>query len=79
MTIEIEVGNIVQVVDDRNLVVINQGNVVEVAALGAQGIGVPTGGTTGQALVKTSATDYATAWSSIWEDDQVVLAGQVFG
>ena len=97
MTIEVEVGNIVQVVDDRNLIVIDQGNTVEVAAVGAQGPtgptgatgpqgpigpagpGVAQGGTTGQALVKASATDYDTAWSSIWENDQVVIAGQVFG
>ena len=114
MTIEVEVGNIVQVVDDRNLIVIDQGNTVEVAAMGAQGPtgptgatgatgpqgpsgvisvtapitnsgsstsavigvnvgttsatvaagdrGLPAGGATGQALVKTSATDYATTW-----------------
>jgi hypothetical protein len=32
--------------------------------VGGIGIGVPAGGTTGQVLVKTSAADYATAWSS---------------
>ena len=32
---------------------------------GTNGQGVPTGGTTGQALVKTSGTDYATGWASI--------------
>lgn len=31
---------------------------------GATGAGVPVGGTTGQVLAKTSATDYATAWTS---------------
>ena len=45
MTIEVEVGNIVQVVDDRNLIVIDQGNTVEVAAVGAQGPTGPTGAT----------------------------------
>ena len=29
---------------------------------GTDGEGVPVGGTTGQALLKTSATDYATEW-----------------
>ena len=32
---------------------------------GAAGVGVPTGGTTGQALVKTSNADYATGWATI--------------
>lgn len=32
---------------------------------GAAGQGVPTGGTTGQALVKSSATDYATEWAAV--------------
>lgn len=32
--------------------------------VGGVGIGVPAGGTTGQVLTKTSAADYATAWSS---------------
>lgn len=31
---------------------------------GTNGVGVPAGGTTGQALVKTSNTDYATQWST---------------
>ena len=31
---------------------------------GATGAGVPTGGTTGQVLQKTSATDYATVWAT---------------
>ena len=33
-------------------------------ATGATGNGVSSGGTTGQVLIKTSATDYATAWSN---------------
>ena len=32
---------------------------------GAQGVGVAAGGTIGQALVKTSATDYDTTWASV--------------
>src|SRR5262252_4287635 len=32
---------------------------------GATGAGVPAGGTTGQVLEKTSATDYATAWVNL--------------
>ena len=32
---------------------------------GADGIGIPTGGTTGQALVKNSNTDYDTEWATI--------------
>jgi hypothetical protein len=34
-------------------------------ASGTPGVGVPAGGTTGQALTKTSATDYATGWTSV--------------
>jgi len=34
-------------------------------AAGLPGVGVPVGGTTGQALVKLSATDYDTAWQTI--------------
>jgi len=33
-------------------------------AAGADGVGVPTGGTTGQVLAKSSTTDYATAWQA---------------
>lgn len=32
---------------------------------GAPGVGVPTGGTTGQVLAKNSASDYDTVWNSI--------------
>lgn len=32
---------------------------------GANGVGVPTGGAIGQALVKSSATDYATEWVAV--------------
>ena len=31
---------------------------------GAPGVGVPTGGTTGQALIKTSGADYDTEWAT---------------
>src|SRR5262252_9787224 len=31
---------------------------------GAPGVGVPAGGTTGQVLTKSSATDYATVWAA---------------
>jgi hypothetical protein len=36
--------------------------VVGTGNAGPSGVGVPTGGTDGQVLTKTSATDYATAW-----------------
>jgi hypothetical protein len=32
---------------------------------GADGVGVPVGGTTGQALIKSSNTDYATEWGTV--------------
>lgn len=34
---------------------------------GTNGQGVPTGGTTGQALVKSSGTDYATEWAALFD------------
>jgi hypothetical protein len=34
-------------------------------ANGADGVGVPVGGTTGQALIKSSNTDYATEWGTV--------------
>lgn len=34
-------------------------------ATGADGVGVPVGGTTGQVLNKTSAVDYATGWADV--------------
>jgi len=42
-----------------------QGNPGATGATGPAGPGVPAGGTTGQALEKTSATDYATAWVTL--------------
>jgi hypothetical protein len=41
-----------------------QGPEGDVGPTGPAGIGVPVGGTTGQVLAKTSATNYATAWVS---------------
>ena len=41
---------------------------------GTNGVGVPTGGTTDQALVKTSATDYATGWADISVERTATLA-----
>jgi hypothetical protein len=52
---------------------------------GADGIGVPVGGTTGQALIKSSNTDYATEWGTVasspgGSDTQVQFNdGGVFG
>lgn len=40
-------------------------DIVSVGTQGPAGVGVPAGGTTGQALVKTSGADFATAWQSI--------------
>ena len=37
----------------------------DTGAAGTNGVGVPTGGTTDQALVKTSGTNYATGWADI--------------
>jgi hypothetical protein len=61
---------------DRTLTVL-YGTTTGTAASGDRGL--ITGGTTGQVLRKTSGTDYAVEWGSAWEDDQVILAGQVFG
>jgi hypothetical protein len=54
-------------------------------ANGADGVGVPVGGTTGQALIKSSNTDYATEWGTVasspgGSDTQVQFNdGGVFG
>jgi hypothetical protein len=56
-----------------------------IGADGADGIGVPVGGTTGQALIKSSNTDYATEWGTVasspgGSDTQVQFNdGGVFG
>jgi len=42
-----------------------QGPAGATGAQGPAGPGVPTGGTTGQALVKTNNTDYATNWATV--------------
>lgn len=47
--------------DQPEVVYINQGLA---GAAGAAGIGIPTGGTTGQALTKIDDTDYNTQWTS---------------
>ena len=41
---------------------------------GTNGVGVPTGGTTDQALVKTSATNYETGWADISTERTATLA-----
>lgn len=48
---------------------------------GTNGQGVPTGGTVGQILYKNSGTNFDTSWRSgyaPYEDDQTIIAGQVF-
>lgn len=42
-------------------------------AAGANGQGVPEGGTTGQALLKTSATNYATEWGGVGRSNPNIL------
>jgi hypothetical protein len=39
--------------------------VLSVGAQGAAGVGIPAGGTTGQALVKTSDENFATGWAAV--------------
>lgn len=51
-----------------------QGATGATGAAGTNGVGVPTGGTTDQALVKTSATDYATGWADISTERTATLA-----
>lgn len=45
---------------------------------GADGVGVPVGGTVGQALVKASALDYATAWADIIATSGVTIVAGKF-
>lgn len=48
---------------------------------GTNGQGVPTGGTTGQALLKSSSTNYDTYWGQPGfpaDDDQPILAARIF-
>ena len=51
-----------------------QGATGATGAAGTNGVGVPTGGTTDQALVKTSATNYATGWADISTERTATLA-----
>lgn len=48
---------------------------------GTNGVGIPTGGTAGQIIVKNSATDYDTVWDDLPEDELPTggLQGQVLG
>jgi hypothetical protein len=43
---------------------------------GPAGVGVPVGGTTGQVLAKTSATDYATGWATPFSGAYTDLTGK---
>lgn len=45
-----------------------------VSMVGIPGVGVPTGGTTGQALTKVNGTDYNTQWSTVALDRGTVSA-----
>ncbi len=45
-------------------IILDGGMAGPVGPAGANGIGIPAGGTTGQVLEKTSNADYATAWST---------------
>lgn len=44
-------------------------------ANGAPGVGVPAGGSAGQALVKSTGVDYETEWATPASDDKLPLAG----
>jgi hypothetical protein len=48
------------------ITVTDSGVVIDVSpsGIGVVGVGIPTGGTTGQVLTKTSATNYAVAWQT---------------
>lgn len=63
--------------DATTVTVSDDSTVVESAAAGAPGVGVPSGGTTGQALVKVSDTNYDTGWStpSATDPTKVLKAG----
>ena len=54
-----------------------QGPQGETGATGPAGPGVPSGGTAGQFLVKSSAADYDAAWSTLIEEVTVSTAGDV--
>jgi len=59
-----------------------QGVAGPTGAAGATGEGVPVGGTTGQALIKSSNDNYDTEWGQAAtpvDDLQIVIAGRMFG
>jgi hypothetical protein len=59
-----QVSNVVEVITPQPFSIkIDKGIIGPQGPVGPSGEGVPTGGTTGQALVKTSDSDYATGWS----------------
>jgi hypothetical protein len=58
---KIQSDTIVVEIESESIVVINDGFKGDV---GASGIGVPAGGTTGQRLVKKTGTDYDTEWQT---------------
>lgn len=59
-----QASNVVEVVTPQPFSIkIDRGVIGPQGPAGPAGEGVPTGGTTGQALVKTSDSDYATGWS----------------
>jgi hypothetical protein len=55
------------------------GTTVSIASPGPRGVGVPTGGTTGQVLAKASATDYDFAWSNAGGGSGTVTSVDVTG
>ncbi len=55
-----------------------QGDTGPQGAQGDTGEGVPTNGTIGQALVKTSASDYDTEWASIGSAARLLLTGGAY-
>ena len=56
-----------------------------IGAPGSNGLGIPVGGTTGQALVKASDSDYDTEWGAAVsgggaaDDVSTIIAGRMFG
>ncbi len=63
---------------DNSINILNNQPVIEIVSQGAQGIpglGFPAGGTTGQALIKKSDTNYDTEWATIG-NNVTAVAGQ---
>lgn len=56
--------------------VVNNEVVISVGGQGAQGIGIPAGGLTGQGLIKATDADYDTEWATINGNSIDVIAGQ---